>query len=61
MGKKFIKLRCQRCKRVWDYTGDKLKIKTYVPVVSCPDCRTSVMMREYVPVGSDIEDVKPDA
>jgi|TARA_Y100000034_G_scaffold116195_1_gene154233 hydrogenase maturation factor HypF (carbamoyltransferase family) len=35
-----MKLRCQKCKREWDYSGDK---KYYT---SCPDCKTSVKINE---------------
>ena len=35
-----VKLKCQRCGREWEYTGDK---KFYT---SCPDCKTSVKINE---------------
>ena len=31
-----IKLKCQRCKRIWTYKGDR---KFYA---TCPDCKSSV-------------------
>lgn len=35
-----MELRCQKCKREWNYKGEK---KYYT---SCPDCKTSVKIKE---------------
>lgn len=42
-----MKLKCKRCKKVWDYTGKKGK-KKYVEYTSCPICKTTVKVQELV-------------
>lgn len=41
-----IKLRCQRCNKMWLYTGDKKPNKKYLTYVACPRCKTSVKLKE---------------
>ena len=35
-----VKLKCQRCKKEWEYKGDN---KFYA---TCPDCKTSVKIKK---------------
>ena len=46
-------VRCQRCGHIWDYSGRKKLITSYVPTVSCPVCKTSVKLREYISVDAE--------
>lgn len=39
-----MKIKCQRCKKEWEYTGDKKKDSKYPQYVSCPRCKTSVKL-----------------
>ena len=41
-----MKLKCKRCKKEWDYKGDKKPNKNYSTYVACPVCRTSVKLEE---------------
>lgn len=35
-----VKLKCKRCKKEWEYNGDRDYYAT------CPDCKTSVKINE---------------
>lgn len=40
-----MKVKCQRCEKEWEYTGEKIEvIKKYPQYVTCPRCRTSVKL-----------------
>jgi len=39
-----MEAKCQRCKLVWDYAGDKKPNKNYPVYVICPRCRTTVKL-----------------
>lgn len=42
----FMKLKCQRCKFEWNYSGQKKINKDYPIYVACPRCRTSVKLKK---------------
>jgi hypothetical protein len=49
-----MKVKCKRCKHLWEYKGEKTKLmKKYPQYISCPICNTSVKLQEKK---SDIED-----
>ncbi|MBU0959269.1 MAG: hypothetical protein KKB31_04980 [Nanoarchaeota archaeon] len=42
-----MKVKCKRCGKEWDYTGDKIELlKKYPQYISCPKCNTSVKLNE---------------
>ena len=42
-----MKAKCLRCKKEWEYTGDKKVVEGgYPQYVTCPHCRTSVKLIE---------------
>ncbi len=41
-----MKVRCHRCKKVWDYVGKKNPKAKYPQYVTCSHCRTSVKLKE---------------
>jgi len=41
-----MKLKCHRCKKEWEYTGEKKAESKYPQYVSCPKCRTSVKVKQ---------------
>jgi len=47
------KVRCHRCKYVWDYTGNNF-------VANCPKCRTQVRIKYYNPEPAKEEGVAKD-
>ena len=41
-----LKLKCNRCKHIWPYTGAKKFTKDFPQYVSCPRCLSKVRIEE---------------
>ena len=41
-----MKVICHRCKKEWEYVGDKNPKDKYPQYVTCTNCRTSVKLKE---------------
>lgn len=41
-----MNLKCKRCKKEWEYTGDKKPNNNYPIFVACPVCKTSVKLED---------------
>jgi Zn finger protein HypA/HybF involved in hydrogenase expression len=44
MGKKGIKLKCNKCGKEWNYKGKKKPSDKHYVFVSCPDCHSNVKL-----------------
>ena len=49
-----IKLKCKRCGKEWDYKGEKRPNDSFNRWTTCPNCLTSVKIKEFETNASNI-------